>query len=351
MCSHKRNNLKKTLVSISSDNSGAVAVIVGICLFALMIATALAIDVGSLFEDRRHLQTVADAAALAGAQELPENPEEAEKKARDYVSYNYNKDVDINIEIEPFLGAADASITVTVVNPDSPLYFARVMNMESTPVGATATAIIASPEAVNNIVPWGIPYEDFKIEDEVVLKLGSGPSGHSISGNFQCLAPDRKPNGKPITGSDEYEKNIINGSDDLLRIGEMIWTEPGGNVGKTRSGTQSRIDDQYNGKLDLFDTLTQDYLGGNELAIPDSQFIIVPIIDEVDYSDIHGRKEVEILDFACIIITDIQDMHGDLEYGNGIAIVGQFLTRALVNSDGSVVAAGTNSLRVVRLIK
>ena len=80
----KKNRSREKLASRLKHESGVVAVIVGICLFVFAVATALAIDVGSLFEDRRHIQTVADAAALAGAQELPEDPDGAIEKAINY---------------------------------------------------------------------------------------------------------------------------------------------------------------------------------------------------------------------------------------------------------------------------
>ncbi len=339
----KKNNLKKILRSISSDNSGVVAVIVGICIFALMIAAALAVDVGSLFEDRRHLQTVADSAALAGAQELPENPEEAIAKATEYANENYSEDFNINVVIEPYFGIANASITVTVINPDSPLYFARVMDQESTGVVAGATAIVASPEEVNDIVPWGIPYDLYEFGDEVVLKYGAGPSGHSYSGNFQALGIDQP-------GGNEYKDNIIEGAETLLKIGDWVYTQTGNLVGPSIQGTETRIYDlpDANGGMNSFGDLTQEYAGGNELAVPDSQFIIVPLINEL--IDAHGHTEVQILGFACMIITEIQDMQDDPEFGNGVVIVGRFVNNALINSDGSVVAAGTNDLKVVRLI-
>src|SRR6266540_6397461 len=50
--------------------------------------TAMAIDVGLLFEDRRHLQNTADAAALAGVVELPLNPVGARNKAEEWAANN-----------------------------------------------------------------------------------------------------------------------------------------------------------------------------------------------------------------------------------------------------------------------
>lgn len=51
-------------------NKGAVAVIVGICIFTLVGFAALAIDIGHLILVRGELQNAADAGALAGAQVL-----------------------------------------------------------------------------------------------------------------------------------------------------------------------------------------------------------------------------------------------------------------------------------------
>ncbi len=342
MCSHKKNNFKKKLVSLLSDNSGAVAVIVGICLFALMIATALVVDVGSLFQDRRHLQTVADSAALAGAQELPENPEEAEKKARDYALYNYNEDVDINIEIESFLGAADASITVTILNPDSPLYFARVMNMESTPVGATATAVVASPVGVNNLVPWaasipeGEDWEDWlSYGDDKILKFGADDPNE---GNFYALNLSDDP--VHGGGASEYLDYIRNGYPGTLEVGDEIWTRTG-NIVVTKTATEDRAG-PVETWFEIEDLAYLDEDGDWVLKKSSGQFVVVPVIYEL--IDPTGQELVEILAFAPFILTEISGSGGHTE------IVGQFIDQALIITSGGIDAVGASGLRVIRLI-
>ena len=55
---------------------------------ALIGMTAMTIDVGMLFHDRRHYQNSADAMALAGVAELPANPALAMQKARDWGTNN-----------------------------------------------------------------------------------------------------------------------------------------------------------------------------------------------------------------------------------------------------------------------
>jgi len=338
--------LKKIIVFFSGDNKGAVAVIVAICLFAIMVTTALAVDVGSLFEDRRHLQTVADAAALAGAQELPDSRDEAEQKAIEYISFNYGEGVEIDIEIGSYLGVDNASITVTVLNPDSPLYFARVMNKESTPVGAKATAIVGSPRALSG-VPWGVPEEDWKPGEPYVLKWGSGPLGETFSGNFQPLSLESL-DGKTAGGA-VYENNIIYGSAPI-EVGEMVDTLPGNKVGKTDQGVYERIYGQDNFIKDAFLALVEMTANGYKLIDPDSQFIMVPIIPGLE--ETHGKSiPVKILGFAPFIITGYDDDMVDEEFGHGIAITGTFLNEALIVNTGPIDPVESGGIKVIRLIK
>ncbi len=342
MCSSKRNKLKKILISISNDNSGAVAVIIGICLLALMIATALAIDVGSLFEDRRHLQTVADSAALAGAQELPENPGEAINIATEYANNNYSEEIEsINVEISSTLTTND-TIIVTVFNPDSPLYFARVMDMESTPVGATATAIVASPDGVSNLVPWGasIPegedWEDWlSYGDDKILKFGADDPNE---GNFYALNLSDDP--VHGGGASKYLDYIRNGYPGTLEVGDEIWTRTG-NIVVTKTATEDRA-----GPVESWspfgDLAYYDEEGDLVLNRGSSQFVVVPVIYEL--VDPTGQELVEIIAFAPFILTEIRGSGGHTE------IVGKFIDQALIIHTGGVVAVESSGLRVIRLI-
>src|SRR5262249_22042493 len=53
-----------------SPRHGTVAVLVTICLIALLMVLAVTMDGGLLFTEKRHAQATADAAALAGAADL-----------------------------------------------------------------------------------------------------------------------------------------------------------------------------------------------------------------------------------------------------------------------------------------
>lgn len=100
------------------------------------------------------MQTAADAAALAGVQELLRlnNTASAEDKARSYVDPN----VAGATEVEVTFPASD-KIQVIVRDPHAPLHFASVLKIDSEPVAAMAQARISSPVAYSKgLTPIGI---------------------------------------------------------------------------------------------------------------------------------------------------------------------------------------------------
>ena len=323
------------------SENGAVVVIVALSIVALMMVTALTIDVGSLYEERRFLQTVADSAALAGVQELPENVDGAIEIAIEYASEcGFNIDYS-NVEVSSTLAEND-TITVNAINPNAPLYFARVIGISQTQVVASATAIVGSPKEYVGVVPWGIPEEEYEPGVEYVLKYGSGPVGGGPGGNFQPLGIDG-------TGANEYRHDIIHGADTPLVVGDFVYTETGNMTGPTGQGTKTRVYDYNNFKMDLFDELVETTPEGYKLDTPDSQFIIIPIIPPLD--EVYGHKEIKILAFSPFIITRIEDMTGDAEFGNGIAITGTFLNEALIISEGGIIPVQSAGIKVIRLIE
>jgi len=330
------------------SENGVVTVIVALSIVALMMVTALTIDLGSLYEERRHLQTVADSAALAGVQELPENVPAAINKAIEYGSKHGLTINSSDVEVSSRL-AEDDTITVNAVNPNAELYFARVIGLSQTQVAASATAIVGSPKEYVGVVPWGVPQDIWEPGEEVVLKYGSGPDGHSICGNFQGLAIDR-------SGANEYEHDIEHGADKPLQVGDTIDTEPGNMSGPTEDGTEARVYNYDNFELDDFLTLA-DYIDpdnpalGYKLINPDSQFVLIPILPADVELILHGRSEVEIVAFAPFVITGIHKDHWDNEFGNGTAITGTFLSQALIITKGGIIPVQSEGIRVVRLIK
>ncbi len=321
-----------------TGEKGAVAIIVAMFIVVFALITAMVVDVGSLFQDRRWLQTVADSAALAGAQELPEDRDEAITVALEYATSNYPGTFDIDVTIGDYYVSNDM-ITVTLVNPDAPLFFGRVTEGETTTVPANATAIVAKPEGVGNVVPWSLDKEYFDSwvpGGEYGLKFPPTPLE---PGNFMAVDLDNFEGG----GSSDYTDRIINGYDELLYVGDEILTEPG-NMAPTVSATNSRVDAPIGDGWDDFFDLTVASAGGYDLVGADSQFVVIPIIS---MEGVLGTQHVIIEGFATLIVSRIDGPNpGQSE------IVATFVNRALIISEGAAIGAvGSEGLRVIRLIK
>ena len=147
---------------------GSVTVFVAITMTVLLGFASLAVDYGSLVNERSLLQNAADAAALAGVVE-------GEDAAKEYVMKNTTGVAASDIEITK--PAAD-TMTVTI-RKDSPAFFSQVLTGNSSNrVAATATAKYEGSIQAPGCAIWA--------EDEIKLGNKSFVKGtiHSNSGKF-----------------------------------------------------------------------------------------------------------------------------------------------------------------------
>jgi uncharacterized membrane protein len=106
----------------------------------------MAIDVGYWYSNKREVQKAVDAAALAGSQELPDNPAAAETVAREYLTKNGITDEDTvsitfrHTDLEGNPSEYD-SIVIEVTRP-ARAWFARIFGIEE--------AIISDVRAVGS---------------------------------------------------------------------------------------------------------------------------------------------------------------------------------------------------------
>ena len=117
--------------------------------------TAMAIDIGLFYEDRRHLQNTADAAALAGVGELPLDPAGAQTKAEEWaVKHGVDSSEIKTIEIRD---TAVPNDTVYVeVEADFDWIFGRVLGKTTSDVAAEAAAQTGSFGPFSNLMPWAV---------------------------------------------------------------------------------------------------------------------------------------------------------------------------------------------------
>lgn len=133
------------------EESGQGLVLGTLFLVVVLAFAALAIDVGLFLHERRQLQNAADAAALAGAQKLPDAWTEARADANEWLDKNgvdasngdgmdisFSCTSEFDIACDP---SEDRWDTIVVrAERDVPLRFAPVLGLDSLTVSASAAA-------------------------------------------------------------------------------------------------------------------------------------------------------------------------------------------------------------------
>ena len=339
-----KNIIKKKFL----PQKGQVLVVTVLFLVCLLGITALVVDAGSLYQKRAFYQTVADSGALAGAQELPENPDGARNAAVDYTALHnvpLNPDNDVQIDYD--------TIMVTLSNIEAPLYFASIFGKDTAGVGASATAMVGKPVEMYNTVPWA-----------AVIPEGTGWESWlgSVAGEEKIISGELEDSdfvawdttSHPGQWNSRYRDRIINGYREPLEVGDSIYTREI-SITPTGNAVESRVD-----IWDDFNELIQ-YDGGIiKLAKNDDQFVIVPLIYDTEllewweeYPEEWPEVWVEIEAFAPFILTGIETTGHGRGHGSKTEVKGRFIHQALIIQEGEIEAFNTQGLgfKVIRLIR
>src|SRR5262249_4486047 len=171
----RKSSMMRGRRSLAGDDRGAVLVHVALAMLTLIAFTAFAVDYGALLGGRRQAQNAADAAALAGALSLAyDDPNDIPRAQAAAAAAGL---------ANPVLGAAPAidpahGVTLTTCPPGAPglpdtciradvyrsasrsnalpTFFAQVIGITSQDVRATATAQVATGNAVECLKPFAV---------------------------------------------------------------------------------------------------------------------------------------------------------------------------------------------------
>lgn len=150
---HRLNRLR------AGRDRGAVTVWVAILMVPLLIAAALAVDIAAAHADRQRLQTGADAAALAIAQQCANGgtctPAAAQAIADELAAANAPVVGDESGVLAVDLDVEDAWVEVTT-STETEHWFAPVMGVDHTDVAARGAASFASVH--EGIIPIAVPH-------------------------------------------------------------------------------------------------------------------------------------------------------------------------------------------------
>jgi putative Flp pilus-assembly TadE/G-like protein len=203
---------------------GQAAVLTVVFLIVLLGMSAMAIDVGTWYHEKRALQAQADAAALAGAQVIPDDPGQATALAIDYASKNGGVLTAGGITFTKDVVAND---TINVhMSKKAPGFFSRVLGISSVDVGARASARTDAMKEAKNAAPIGVD-----IRHPLLSGSGCPCYGQSTTldlkktgpGAFRLLNLDQSKGG---TGPGVLEDWILNGLDAYMPL-DWYLSDPG----------------------------------------------------------------------------------------------------------------------------
>jgi Putative Flp pilus-assembly TadE/G-like len=150
------------------NERGQAMVLTVVFLVVLLGMAAMVLDVGSWYRADRDTQSTADAAALAGAQALPDDPAKATQLAQQYADKNGglgSGTISISSDIVP-----NDTISVSVKRT-APGFFSKVVGVNGVNVGSTAVARSEGAAAVKYVAPITVDWQH-------QLLNCTGPSQH-----------------------------------------------------------------------------------------------------------------------------------------------------------------------------
>jgi hypothetical protein len=312
---------------------------------------AMTIDVGLILHQRRELQNTADAAALAGAIELPDSPGLAYDRAQEWAELN-GIDTAAGDQLDIAVDPVDNSVTVRVEREEG-FIFGRVLGLVSTSVHADATARVGSPLNLAGILPFGVLESavSYNGNPTTIKYDASNPS----NGNFGPLRIDGN-------GAAVLEQSIMYGTQSGVCaqsqpacVDPTAQTETGNTIGAARDGFDYRFNNTSGACDDFTDVLISQGDGTYRINGPCNPFlgspeslrlVLVPVIDNFP----NGSQPVTLKYFTALFLDDFQTSKCT---GNSCEVTGKFVK--IVADPANDATLGTydpiNGVKLVRLVE
>ena len=299
-------------------------------MFTLIAMGGAAIDVGSWYQAKRSLQNAADAAALAGASQIPNDWSAATSTAAAEYSKN-GKPGDTAIYANT--SAAAAMTASPSPRPGRRPPTSPIFGFMSVTITATARATVSSFTTVHSnqdIMPWGVmkgtytPGQRYQIYTDN-SSSNNGALSLPYVNNANCPVPN---------GANPY-RDEIDGTLNAcpVSVGEQLDAKPGQNAGPTRQGIDTRIT-----SWKPLDQIVQMGANGQATVIdPTSkQLVLIPIVEDPNGATnwLNGSGWVRVVGFAWFVIT------GPPGYtNNGKTVTGVFVGLDDVTTTGDATGA------------
>jgi Flp pilus assembly protein TadG len=230
-------------MKLGKREEGQAIVLTVFALVAMLGMCALVLDVGSWFRTHRRLQGTADAAALAGAQDLPTDPAGAQSLALSYANQNGGNVLSADIVVSSTYNTND-TISVKAAKNESG-NFSKVLGINSADLTTTAKARVDAPSQAKFVAPMTVDCSHPLIQDcngghtptfNVATDMDFQPLGAPGAFGMLNLSGGTNP------GASEEANWILHGFDQYLGLG-LYRSDPGAkfNSQNIQSALDARI--------------------------------------------------------------------------------------------------------------
>lgn len=280
------------------NESGTVIVLVAFSMSIFIAFLAVVLDFGSLYLEKNRLQKIADASALAGAQELPSNYLRAREQTMKAISLNGGNPDDFRIDTN-----STYTMLEVTTNKKGTLFFANTLGITEPIIEVKARVELHTLESGKGVIPLGVqPSTNLAFGSVQVLKVSD-----SANGNFGAVA---------LTGSGarEYETDLSYGYAFELRVGSLLNTQTGQLAGPTKRAIDQRLTQCPNATY-------LNYPPGC------SRVVLIPIYEPVSI-DQNQVKQVRIVGFGAFFLENVSSTN------EGAEVTGRFI-KATYSGDSS----------------
>jgi hypothetical protein len=224
------------------DERGQAIVLMTLSLVVIMGMATLVLDVGSWYHTKRRLQGTADAAALAGAQLLPNDSSGAQSQALAYANKNGGDVAGANITVTSTVLPND-TISVRARKTD-PGIFSSIFGVASADIDARAKARVGPPTKARYVAPMVVDCEHPLIHNcdgnstpdfGINTTMDYDPMGAPGAYGMLNLGGVQNP------GSSEEAEWILRGFDQYLGLGNYR-SDPGAKF--SSSNIQAALEDR-----------------------------------------------------------------------------------------------------------
>lgn len=308
-----------------NTSPGQVLVFVAIGIVVLLGTLALATDVAVFYFNWAQLRKEVDAAALAGANFLPNNPTSATSTAATWVQTNGiagDQIVQNSVGSLGYNNQPDTSLTVSVQRT-VPYYFARVLGLTSAPVTVTGTAGVQPLNGAQGWLPIAMPCKGPSCYDGGTCTPNADGTGCYTCGSQAILNVSQAGPGDwgalscPAVnpGASGYVQALTVGCSTYIAVGDAVALSKPGNPVLTARGIQ----DHLNTCPSCSSTFPGCLSTSSNLDPSNPHEVLVPLVDTSQYV---GRSTAPVYGFAVAWILSTTGNTVTVEFMQGVTSAG-----------------------------